>query len=453
MKYVKPKRRKFGYNATDSIALGFLMAILIGSVLLSLPIAQSGLYPIHYVDALFTATTSVCVTGLVVVPTFSAWSIFGQIIILILIEIGGLGVVTFMVVFLVFLKQKIGIKESVLIQTAYNVDRNDNMRELVRKTLKGTLIVQCIGALLYMIVFIPEFGYKGIWISIFNAVSAFCNAGMDIIGENSLIPYQTNILINVVTSLLIILGGIGFPVWWFTLSYIKEKRLKKNHYIPIMVRIVVCTTLILIVGGGILILLFEYTNPDTIGQLPFGDKVLVSMFQSITTRTAGFATVAQENLRTGTVVLCCILMFIGGSPSGTAGGIKTVTIVVILFTVISIMKDRNETVIHHRKINEGTVRQAVAIFIVSLSVMMIGFTLLCVAQPGNLTDCLYEIVSAIGTVGLSRALTSNLNVFGKLIVIATMYLGRIGPITLSIFFGKNRLANKLQYAEESVSVG
>ncbi|MCF0105677.1 MAG: potassium transporter TrkH [Holdemanella sp.] len=451
MNYIKTKKRGLGYNATFSVAFGFFVAILVGSLLLYLPICQSGEYPIKYVDALFTATTSVCVTGLVTVPTFSAWSTLGHIVITILIEVGGLGVVTFMIVLITNLGGKVGLKESIMIQTAYNVDRKKDMVKVVYKTLIGALVVQMVGALLYMIVFVPEFGLRGIWISIFNSVSGFCNAGMDIIGPDSLIPYQSNLLINIVTSLLIVLGGIGFPIWWFTLSYLKERDWKKH--IPISVRIVLTSTLILIFGGALLILLFEYNNPDTIGNLPFGDKVLVSIFQSVTTRTAGFATVAQEKLRMSTVVLCSVLMFIGGSPSGTAGGIKTTTLVIVFATVISIVMDRDETVIFRRKINAGTVRQAFAIFMFSLTVMIVGLTLLCVVCPGNLADCLYEIASAIGTVGLTRALTPGLSTAGKYIVIATMYLGRIGPITLSIFFGKDRLGNKLRYAEESVNVG
>lgn len=456
---LRRKAKKRNFITTYIIAGGFLSLILLGAVLLNLPIASANGVSVPFTDSLFTATTAVCVTGLVTVPTFSAWSLFGQIVILILIQLGGLGVISFTILFLQILGKRIGLHEKQLIRDAYNLDTNKGMNILIKKIFKGTFLIEALGAVLYSFVFVPEFGIAGIWKSIFNSVSAFCNAGMDILGPDSLIPYRSNIAVNFITMALIILGGIGFPIWFLTVEKAKECVCEKVIFrkaiktLPIYAKTVFIVTAVLIFGGAVVILIMEFTNDRTLGNLPFGEKLLSALFQSVTTRTAGFCTIPQEGLRRCTVIVCCILMFIGGSPSGTAGGIKTTTITVLIMSLISALSERNNTEIFKRTVNAETVRKATSVFSLSFSVMVLALTAFCAVQPGAFEDCLYEVVSAIGTVGLTRDLTASLTLHAKLIIIATMYLGRIGPISLALFFNTKKNSNLIQYPEGKMPVG
>lgn len=451
---------KKGINPTAIISLGFLGAIIIGSLLLMLPIAQAAGADVEYIDALFTATSAVCVTGLLTVPIYSTWSVLGQVIIFGLIEVGGLGIITFTTIFMIVLGRRIGIKQRVLIQNAYNLDSSTGMVKLVKRIFKGTLIVEAVGALVYMPVFIPRYGASGIWMSVFTSASAFCNAGMDLIGENSLMDYVTNPIININTMILIVLGGIGFPVWWYFVDSMPKRkslaeifRSRHKSRSPLFVKMVVSMSVILIVFGALVTFIFEYTNPDTIGSLSLGGKIMASFFQSVTWRTAGFATISQSALYVPTMVVGCVLMFIGGSPSGTAGGIKTTTIMIILASVVSMLKEKNDTEIFHRKIKGNIVRRALAIFMVSFITMIISLFFMSAFQDGSLENILYEVVSALGTVGLSRDFTPILDIPGKIIIICTMFMGRIGPISLSMFFNTRKYDKKITYAEERVSVG
>ena len=331
-------KKKFSLSTTHMIMLSFLAVILVGSLLLSLPISSANGKAVPYLDALFTATTATCVTGLVTLPTVTTWSVFGQVIILVLIQVGGLGVITIMSAIMILLQKRMGINSRLLLQDALNLNSLSGIVRFVKRVLLGTFLVEGIGALLYMIEFVPEYGLRGIWISVFTSISAFCNAGIDIIAENSLCNYATNPLINAVTSLLIILGGIGYIVWWDMMGLGKRTAQKKHmsfRNLSLHSKIAIVTTLILIFGGGVLILLFEYDNPLTIGNLSIFDKIQVSLFQSISTRTAGFATVPQQNLTNASSILCLLLMSIGGSPVGTAGGIKTVTVAVLVVSAIA----------------------------------------------------------------------------------------------------------------------
>lgn len=453
------KNKKQGFITTYILAGGFLLLIVLGAALLSLPFSAAPGVRVNLSDALFTATTSVCVTGLVTVPTFSTWSFFGQGVILVLVQLGGLGVISFMVLFMQLLGNRLSLRETQLIKDAYNLDTNRGMKIMVRKIFLGSFLIEGIGAVLYSFVFVPRFGLSGIWKSIFNAVSAFCNAGMDILGPDSLMLYRGNLAVNIITMCLIILGGIGFPVWFIIADKIKEfyrdkVSLKKIIMsLPVYVKAVFLTTVVLIFGGALVIFIMEYTNERTLGNLPFGEKVLASLFQSVTTRTAGFFTVPQEGLRRCTVIVCCILMFIGGSPSGTAGGIKTTTILIIIASLFSGLSERNDTEIFRRKINADTVRKATSVFSLSFIIMIISLTAFCAVQPGAFEDCLYEVASAIGTVGLSRNLTSALTLPAKLIIIATMYLGRIGPISLALFFNTKKNVNLITYPECKMPIG
>ena len=407
------------------------MVILVGSVLLALPISTKSGESVGYLDALFTATTSTCVTGLVTLPTVTTWSWFGQIVILLLIQIGGLGVITIFAGIMIALNKRFGLKESQLIQDAFNLNSLSGLAKFVKRVILGTLIVEGIGAILYMFVFIPDYGARGIWISIFNSVSAFCNAGIDIIAENSLVGYATNPLINAVTETLIVLGGLGYIVWWDVVRVLKDwKQLKWKCFqkLTLHSKIVLSITAILVFGGAALLLAFEYNNPLTIGNYSFFDKMQVALFQSVTTRTAGFATVAQENLTNPSAILCLLLMFIGGSPAGTAGGIKTVTIVVLIATAYTTIKNKNEVSLFNRDLTRQTVRKAVAVSGMSFCIMFVSTILLSLVTDAAALDILYETVSATATVGLTRNLTGILNSWGKIIIIFTMYLGRVGPI-------------------------
>ena len=433
------------------------MVILVGSVLLALPISTKSGEPVGYLDALFTATTSTCVTGLVTLPTVTTWSWFGQIVILLLIQIGGLGVITIFAGIMIALNKRFGLKESQLIQDAFNLNSLSGLAKFVKRVILGTLIVEGIGAILYMFVFIPDYGARGIWISIFNSVSAFCNAGIDIIAENSLVGYATNPLINAVTETLIILGGLGYIVWWDVVRVLKDwKRLKWKCFqkLTLHSKIVLSITAILVFGGAALLLAFEYNNPLTIGNYSFFDKMQVALFQSVTTRTAGFATVAQENLTNPSAILCLLLMFIGGSPAGTAGGIKTVTIVVLIATAYTTIKNKNEVSLFNRDLTRQTVRKAVAVSGMSFCIMFVSTILLSLVTDAAALDILYETVSATATVGLTRNLTGILNAWGKIIIIFTMYLGRVGPISLAFMFkSRKETVNIVKNPTEEISVG
>ena len=444
-------------STTHIILVSFLAAIMIGALLLCLPISSADGKPAPFIDALFTATTSTCVTGLVVTPTVTAWSTFGQAVILLLIQIGGLGVITIMSAIMIMLHKKMGIGDRLLLQDAFNLNSLSGLIKFVKKVVFGTFIIEGIGALLYMTVFVPEFGAKGIWISVFTSVSAFCNAGIDIIAENSLCSYALNPMINVVTCLLIVLGGIGYIVWWDVIRLIKESRQRKVRFfrdLTLHSKIAIVATLVLIFVGAGLIFAFEYNNPLTMKDCNVWEKMELSFFQSVTTRTAGFATLPQENLTNATSVLCLLLMFIGGSPVGTAGGIKTVTFVIIFATAFASIRNKEDTELFGRRITKEAVTKAVAVTGMSFIIMFVSTLLLSAVTDAGALDVMYETVSATATVGLTRNLTPYLNVLGKIIIILTMYLGRVGPISLAIAFkGRKETENIVKNPTEEISVG
>ena len=450
-------KRKLSLSTTHIIMLSFLCVILLGSLLLSLPVSSADGNGVPYLDALFTATTATCVTGLVTVSTASTWSTVGHVIILILIQIGGLGVITIISAVMILFHKRMGINNRLLLQDAFNLNSLSGIVRFVKRVILGTFLVEGIGAALYMPVFVPEFGAKGIWISVFTSVSAFCNAGMDIIGENSLCAYATNPIVNIVTGLLIIVSGIGYVVWWDVLqtgqkSKGKHRRIFRN--LTLHSKISITTTLILVLGGGLLIFLFEYHNPLTMGNLSVFDKIQVSLFQSITTRTAGFATVPQQNLTNASSLLCLMLMFIGGSPVGTAGGIKTVTIAVLVVSAWATIQNKNEVTLFHRNISKRAVNKAVAVTAMSFCILFVSTLLLSAVTRADMLDILFEAVSATATVGLSRDLTAHLNSAGKMIVIGTMYLGRVGPISLALVLNSSKKKpNIIKNPTEEISVG
>ncbi len=449
--------KKRSLSTTQIIMLSFLAVILAGSLLLSLPVSAAGGDPVPYVDALFTATTAACVTGLVTLPTATTWSLFGQAVILVLIQVGGLGVVTILSALMLLLHRRMGIGDRLLLQDAFNLNSLSGIVRFVRRVLLGTFLVEGLGALLYMLVFVPEFGPRGIWIAVFTSISAFCNAGMDILAENSLCDYATAPLINAVTCLLILLGGIGYIVWWDVMGLGRGsagRRRRGFRSLSLHSKIAISATLLLILGGGALILVFEYDNPLTLGGLSLPDKLQVSLFQSVTTRTAGFATVPQQDLTNASTLLCLLLMFIGGSPVGTAGGIKTVTIAVLLVSAWATIQNRQEVSLFDRNISRRAVNKAVAVTMTSFSIMITSAILLSAVSGADALDVLFEAVSATATVGLTRGLTPQLNTAGKLILIGTMYLGRVGPISLALALkpGKKN-QNLIRDPTEEISIG
>ncbi len=451
------RKRKFAFSTTQIILLSFLITILLGSLLLALPISSTDGEAVPYLDALFTATTATCVTGLVTLPTVSAWSIFGQVIILLLIQIGGLGVITIISGLMLLLNRKMGISDRLLIQDAFNLNTMSELGKFVKNVLFGTLIIEGIGAILYMLVFVPEFGAKGIWISVFNSVSAFCNAGIDIISENSLCNYATNPLINIVTSALIILGGLGYIVWWDVLRVIKNSSSKNRkifRHLTLHSKIAITVTAGLIIVGAALIFVFEYSNPLTIGGMSLFDKIQVSFFQSVTTRTAGFASVPQENLTNASAAVSVLLMVAGGSPVGTAGGIKTVTIAVLICSALATIRNKNSAALFGRRFSESSVKKAVAVAATFFAICSASTILLMATNNVSVIDAVYETISATATVGLSRNLTATLNTVGKAIIIITMYFGRVGPISLAVALGsKNESQNVISEPMEDVSIG
>ena len=451
---------KFKIGSAKLIPLSFLGAIIVGALLLMLPISTAPGETTDVITALFTSTTSICVTGLVVVDTFSHWSLFGKIVILIMIQLGGLGIVSVTSILMLLINKKFSLEQSVLLHDAFNLNSVSGLMKFLAGVFKGTFAVEGIGALVYMITFVPQYGAKGIWYSVFTAISAFCNAGIDILGPDSLISYNDNPLVILNTTMLIVLSGLGYVVWFDFVSGVS--RGKKNGYsFGLIIRrlsehskLVINMTIFLIISGMIGVLVLEYNNPDTIGNMCFGDKVLNSLFQSVTFRTAGFAAIPQQSMTDATCFMGALFMFIGGSPVGTAGGVKTVTFFVVILNSLSFIRNRNENVVFHRKVTSDLIHKASAIIAVSFMVTFIMLILLLATNDVSLVDGMYEMFSATATVGLSRALTPSLNVAGKLIVIVSMYLGRIGPISMALFFKYNGAEkNNISYAKGNFFVG
>ena len=449
-------KKRFSLSTTHLIMLSFLCVVTVGTLLLWLPISSKSGQSVAFADALFTATTATCVTGLVTLPTHATWSAFGQIVILLLIQIGGLGLITIMGAFSLMLHRKMGLGDRMLLRDAFNLNTLSGIAPFVRRVVLGTLLMEGAGALLYMTFFVPEYGWRGIWLSVFTAVSAFCNAGIDLFGDVSLSAYATNPMVNAVTIALIVLGGIGFVVWWDVLRVFKfiGKRRRPLSYLSLQSKIALTSTAVLLAVGFAAFLGFEWSNPATLGGHSLFDKVQMALFQSVTTRTAGFFTIPQEALTTPSALLSLVLMFIGGSPVGTAGGIKTVTFAILIAKAVSSVHGRERVSLFGRTVKDEAIGKAVAVCMTSFCIMALATLGLAIVSDASVIDLLYEAVSATATVGLTRALTPTLNTAGKLIIIATMYLGRVGPISLAVAFtvgaGKQNL---IEDPTEEIHVG
>ena len=449
------------FSSSQIIPLGFLLMILAGTLLLMLPFATQDGEQTSFLTALFTATTSVCVTGLVVVNTAAHWTIFGKIVILLLIQLGGLGIIAVTSIVTLVLRRRFSLKGRILIMDAFNLNSLQGLVSFLIKVIKGTFAIELLGTAFYMFRFAQIYGIgKGLWISFFTSVSAFCNAGIDIIGDQSLIGFQNDPLVLTVTMMLIIMGGLGFVVWFNAVEVIGQVRARKVRPSRFFSRLgehtklVLFLTFFLIITGAVSVFLLEKDNAATIGGMSTGGKILNSFFQSVTFRTAGFASVPQEGLSEASALLGCVFMFIGGSPVGTAGGVKTVTIFALVFSSLSYIRNQHDTTVMGRRFGTELLRKAVAIIVVNMFFTLF-FSILLIATNGvSGTDGIYEVTSAVATVGLSRDITSSLNGIGRIIIIAAMYLGRIGPISIALFFtGRKKGTADVVAAEGKFFVG
>lgn len=438
-------------NQVQYIALGFFFIILAGSLILTLPIAsQSGEWT-PFLDSMFTATSATCVTGLVVYDTFTHWNVFGQLVILLLIQIGGLGFITVGVGFSMAFRRRIGLRQRDLLKESINAMEIGGIVKLSRKIFIGTALCEGVGALLLATRFIPEFGLvKGIYYSIFHAISAFCNAGFDLMGGQqpyaSFTAYATDPVINITLMLLIIVGGLGFVVW----SDVVSKRFRWKNYC-LHTKMVISVTLLLIFGGALFLFLFE--QGGTISGMSTGDQILASLFGSVTARTAGFNTVDTGALQPESKLLTIALMFIGGSPGSTAGGVKTTTIAVILIYVVSNLRGESGCNVFHRRIGDEVIKRASMVFCLNLFLGLTSVTLILATSSLHMSDVLFEVYSAISTVGMTTGITRDLNVVGRIVIIILMYCGRIGSMTFALSLVAKPEAKGLSLPEEKITIG
>jgi len=441
------------------IVVSFLLVILAGTILLGLPFSARNGLPTAPLDALFTSTSAVCVTGLVVFDTWSHWNHFGQAVILLLIQIGGLGLVTFTTGFTLLLRRKLGFRDMQLAveNTAGSVL---HVRRLIKIILLFTFLCETVGALLLMLRFVPQYGSHGVWISVFTAVSAYCNAGFDILGFRrpgiSLTAFANDPLVSLTVSMLIITGGLGFVVINDIFSAKVSPRLTKQR--PNVLRfhsqIVLRFTLLLLIVGTVLF--FACENDNTLRHMNWMEKLNVSFFQSVTSRTAGFNMVDTASMRDITKLVMVFLMFIGASPASTGGGIKTTTFIVLVSAVASVMRGNDEAVVFKRRLDKFTVYRSLAIVSIGVIVIMItAGTIMTTNSATNGVDALFEATSAFATVGLTANVTPTLSVAAKIVVICAMYIGRVGPVSLGLAFTlrKGRSASGTVLPEGKIVVG
>ena len=452
------------WSFTQVMVFGFLALILVGACILMLPICNANGKWLNFPDALFTSCTCVCVTGLVtVVPAFQ-FTFLGKLVMLFLIQVGGWGVIVCVTYVLVLMKVKLTIQERVMLQNYFN---RDSMRGPFAKGLYSTLKVPANLTKKILVkgtpLLFPQFGLlRGIWYAVFHSISAFCNAGVDLLGDSSFAMYADDVLINTVTAFLIIAGGIGFMVWRELVAFIKKAAKKETgirqglRKLSLHTKLVLLMTISLLLGGTLFFFIVEYNNPNTLGSMGFFQKLMASFFQSVTTRTAGFFTVPQDQLREVSRLFSCFLMYIGGSPVGTAGGVKTVTVAVVLLSCGSILAGHEDTECFRRCIPMNIVRTALSVCIGGLLLVLVGTLALMVAEPeATIMQATYEVVSATATVGLTAGLTPKLHIAGKFIIIALMYMGRIGPITIPLMIAGSikRRNEKRRLPEEHIMVG
>jgi len=447
------KKRPKSISATKVVALAFVAIILIGAGLLALPAASRSGVSCGFRPALFIATSATCVTGLSLFDTWTQWSGFGQAVILCLIEIGGLGFMSAATLLVFALRRRIGLKQRLVMAQALSVSDMDGIVKLQKTVLVGSFTVEAVGALILLLRFWPEYGFfTALKWGIFHSVSAFCNAGFDIFGcitpGASLLEFQSDPIVLLTLGSLVVIGGLGFLVW----QEIAEKRLFRKF--SVYTKLVLLTTAALILVGTVLIALVEWNNPGTLGSLSTGDKLLNALFQSVTLRTAGFAAIDQAALTEGGKGISMILMIIGGSSGSTAGGLKTVTFIVLALFIAARARGKNTVCVFKRTIPERQVLDAMTIACIMLALVLFGGVFISATSPIGLTDALYEAVSAIATVGLTAGATGALSIQAQYLIILYMYFGRVGVLTISLgFLMGNRAEERFHYAETNLLIG
>lgn len=438
-------------SKTQVIAYGFLTIIIIGTCLLKLPFATNSGKSCDWLTALFTATSSTCVTGLVVVDTYTYWSRFGQIVILLLIQIGGLGFMSIGISLLMFFRQKVGLNQRGLMQESISANELGGMVKLVKIIIAGTAIVEATGAILLMFRFVPLVGFwEGVFYSVFHSISAFCNAGFDLMGRfepySSLSMFYNDAYINIIMILLITIGGIGFMVWQDVLS--KKKNYKKYR---LHTKIVLSMTAAIFVVTTLLFLFFEWNQ--SMEGMTFKERLLSSMFSTVTARTAGFNTIDTASLSDAGKFLTVILMFIGGSPGSTAGGIKTTTILVIGLYLWSNIRNSSGVNIFGRRLDDEVIKRASLAFFINIMLAISAILIICSMESLNFIDIMFEVFSAIGTAGMSTGITRDICVASKLILVLLMYCGRIGSMTFAMSFVERKFKNPIKLPVEKIIVG
>ena len=420
-----------GSSATQTICISFLLVIAVGTLLLTLPIS-SRTGRLGVIDAMFTATSATCVTGLVVRDTWSQFSLFGQVIILMLIQVGGLGLVTLTSFFALAPRRRMGFRDLRLLGESVSADGLSKATEVLKIVIKLAAAFEAVGIVLLLFAFVPQFGAEGVWVSVFTAISAFCNAGFDLFGRfgaySSLVPYVNNYYVQAVVMFMIMAGGLGFMVWVELAEYRKKRRLSLHA------KVVLQFSVIFWVGGAVLLALLEWSNPRTMGGLSVPGKIMAALFQSVSTRTAGMNTIDLAACSPISKLLMSVLQFIGAAPGSTGGGVKVTTFAVLILTIRSVAQGRDDCVIGGHHIESKTVYRALTIIVIG-AVAAFGSAVVVyynTAETVSVIDCIFESCSAFGTVGLSVGVTGQLNTGAKLLYMACMFMGRVGPVSLAI---------------------
>ena len=442
--------KKSKLNAVQILAIGFALLILTGGLILSLPISSASGEYTNYLDSVFTATSAVCVTGLVTIDTGTHWSILGKMVIMFLIEIGGLGFMSLATFVAILLGKKITLRDRLIMQEAMNAFNIQGLVKMVQYVLGFAVGIQFVGALLLSTQFVPEFGWKkGIFYSIFHSVSSFCNAGFDLFGNyQSVVAYYNNPVVLLTIAGLVIIGGIGFTVLIEIFNFRKRKRLSTNS------KVVLLISTSLVVLGTVFMFIVEYKNPQTIGNMNINDKILNSFFASVSPRTAGFNSVSTDGMTMSGKLMTIILMFIGGSSGSTAGGLKTATFGILVLTVISVLKGREETEAFGRRFSKETVYKAFTLFSVCMMLVITVTMILSITEPDKLfINLLYEATSAFATVGLTTGVTQDICSASKVVLIITMYFGRVGPLTVILAVINKSKKSKIRYPETKILIG
>ena len=447
------KRRPKHVSATQIIALTFAVVILVGALLLTLPAASREGVSCGFRPALFTATSATCVTGLVLYDTWTQWSGFGQIVILCLIQIGGLGFMSVATLFVFLLRRKIGLRQRMVMAQALSLNDMEGVVRLQKTVIFGSLTVEGIGAAILTLYFIPRFGFpKALWLGVFHSVSAFCNAGFDVFGflepGASLVVFQDDPVVLLTLGALVVIGGLGFLVWEELASR------KPFKHMTVYTKLVLVTTGGLLLSGWVLTCLLEWNNPQTLGGMGIGGKLVNGLFQSITLRTAGFAAIDQAVLTEGGKAVSMVFMLIGGSSGSTAGGLKTVTFVVLLLFIRARLRGRSTVCAFRRTIPDSQVLDAMTIAAGMVLLAVFGAVFICATSPVTFTNALFEAISALATVGLTAGTTGALSVPAQILIILYMYFGRVGILTISLgFLAGNRANERFRYAQTSLLIG